>query len=444
MSFFTRRPLLAWTSVVLMVLTASASLCLALVQVRGLLQERGAAANGTSTYSAALATPSASSAPAPTASPTAISTAIPTVAPTATVPPPSALSGAISASGTALVLGGHAIQFTGVDAYELASTWGENGGCGPQVDTPTLDSFFASLRPNSLVRIWARQGSMAINVNTHQLDWAPLDRVFAAAAQYNQKLLVSIGDYGGGCDDGHIKDDAWYTGGYMQVYNSNGMTPYSYWQYLQLLVDRYKTAPALGMWEPLNEPEAWDCTSGYAADGSCTTPLVCNEAQGEASLRFFFDHVGMEIKTLDPYHLVESGLIGNGQCGASGTDYLLVHESAGIDVASYHDYGSDTTPIPGDQWNGLQTRLDQMKLLGKPLIVGEVGMQAQDNVAGCMTVAQRSANMQAKMVAQFRAGVAAFLPWDWMPTAGSGCNYETIAPGDPLLALLHSFPLIGN
>jgi mannan endo-1,4-beta-mannosidase len=357
-------------------------------------------------------------------------------------PAPAVPSGTIYASGTSLMVNGHAIQFTGVNAYELASTWGENGSCGPQIDTPTLDTFFASLRPDSLVRIWARQGSMAINVHSHQLDWAPLDRVFRAAELYHQRLIVSIGDFGGGCDDGHVKDDAWYAGGYTHVYNAGGMTPYSYWDYMQLLVNRYKSSPALGLWEPINEPEAKDCTSGYDASGTCTTPLVCNEAKGAQSMRYFFDHVGAEIKTLDPTHLVESGTVGSGQCGLSGPDYLLVHQSPGIDVASYHDYTSGA--LPGDQWNGLQVRLTEMKQIGKPLIVGEVGIRAQNSVAGCASLQQRSDAMRAKMAAQLAAGVAAFMPWDWMPTVGSACVYETIAPGDPVLGLLKTYPLLGH
>ena len=34
-----------------------------------------------------------------------------------------------------------------------------------------------------------------------------------------------------------------------------GYTPISYWTYLQDIVNRYKNSPALGMWEPISEPE---------------------------------------------------------------------------------------------------------------------------------------------------------------------------------------------
>ena len=63
-------------------------------------------------------------------------------------------------------------KFTGFNAYQLATDWGTNAGCGGMATPAQIDSFFASLRPNSLVRFWAFQGTIATNVHTHQLDWA--------------------------------------------------------------------------------------------------------------------------------------------------------------------------------------------------------------------------------------------------------------------------------
>ena len=69
-------------------------------------------------------------------------------------------------------------MFTGFNAYQLATDWGTNAGCGGMATTAQIDAFFGSLRPNSLVRFWAFQGTMATNVHTGQLDWAtPRQRV---------------------------------------------------------------------------------------------------------------------------------------------------------------------------------------------------------------------------------------------------------------------------
>src|ERR1700753_3793674 len=92
----------------------------------------------------------------------------------------------MSANGTQLYMNGKPFQFTGVNAFNLATDPGVNAGCGaPEED---LDGFFSRLRPNSVVRIWAFQGSMAINVTTKQIDWTGLDRVVNAAQKDGIKL----------------------------------------------------------------------------------------------------------------------------------------------------------------------------------------------------------------------------------------------------------------
>ncbi len=355
------------------------------------------------------------------------------------------VSGDIGVSDGHLTLDGSTYQFTGVNAYELATEWGTNAGCGGMLSDAQLDQFFASLRPNSLVRIWALQGSMATDVVTHQIDWQPLDRVFAAATAYHQRLIVSMAGQGGTCDGQHWQDPSWYDGGFMQVFNSSsnsdgdGLDPLSYWQYMQDLVNRYKSSPALGMWEPFSEAEASTCPVQYEPT-NCSGHQTCpDEATAAAALRHFFDVVGVEIHGLDPDHLVESGLLGGGQCGTSGSDYEYVQASPGIDVLSYHDYYSPTAPLGGDQWNGLSVRFAQAASLHKPIIAGEVGIEAGPGT-GCVSQNGRVNDTEAKLRAQFAAGSSGELLWDWVPSSSSPCSYD-IAPGDPVLGLLSSYPL---
>src|SRR5258708_5922319 len=73
----------------------------------------------------------------------------------------------VSAIGTQLYLNGKPFKFTGFNNYSLATLWGTNAGCGGQNNDP--DGFFSSLRPDSVVRMWAFQGSMATNVQTKQI-----------------------------------------------------------------------------------------------------------------------------------------------------------------------------------------------------------------------------------------------------------------------------------
>jgi mannan endo-1,4-beta-mannosidase len=344
----------------------------------------------------------------------------------AVTPAPARAMGLVSSADGRLLLDGHAYRFTGVNAYELTTYRGINAGCGPMVSDAEMDALFTSLRPDSMVRVWGFQG-LVTNVKTHARDWRPLDRVVSAAARHGQRLVVALSGQSGDCDDGHWKSRAWYSGGFRTFYREDPQVPLtaSYWDYVAEVAARYKGNPTIGLWEPVNEPEASD-----SPDAGCP-----DQSAAAHALRGFYDVVGVRLKRLDPTHLVGSGMIGSGQCGASGPDYQLVHRSAGLDVGSYHDY-VDPRPLPGDRWNGLQMRLDQLGALGKPLIVGEVGVPASDSAAGCRSRSHRATSLAAKMEAQFAAGAAGFLPWNYMPTDDGSCKFETITLNDPVMWLM--------
>jgi mannan endo-1,4-beta-mannosidase len=338
-----------------------------------------------------------------------------------------------------LTLSGAPYKFIGVNAYELATDWGTNAGCGGMLSDSQLNDFFASLPPNSLVRFWAYQ-AMATNINTHQLDWGPIDRVFAAAAAHGQRLIVSLGGQGGVCDGEHWQDPSWYNGGFRDVSNSSansdgvGLDPLSYWDYVKEIVNRYKNSPALGMWEPISEAEASTCPPQYEPI-DCGGHQICpNEHAAALALRNFFDVVGGLIHRLDPTHLLEDGFLGGGQCGTAWTDYAYVSESPGIDVLSYHDYSPPKVALGGDQWNGVAMRLAQAAEVGKPVIAGEIGLVASVSGDGCPTLQARATEIKSKLHAQFARGLSGALIWNWGEgTTSTACTYDTY-PGDPLIS----------
>jgi mannan endo-1,4-beta-mannosidase len=374
----------------------------------------------------------------PTSPAAAPETAPPTSAapPTSTAPPTTtALTPAspfIQRSGTRLLLHGKPYRVVGVNAYELATQWGVNPGCGGMLDDAALDAFFSALPSGTMVRIWGFQGSMGTNVHTHARDWGPLDRVVQAASRHGDRLLVSLGNQAGDCDDAHWKDSAWYRGGYRNIYPGSGYTiaTVSYWDWVHEVVGRYKDSPTIAMWEPINEPEATECDAG----SNCVPPhLHCPDGKAAAdAMRSFFDVVGREIKRIDPNHLVESGALGGPQCGWVDDLYETVHASPGVDVASYHDYESAVlSPF-------LKVRLQQMAHLAKPLIIGELGVVAGDGAAGCPTLTARRETIDAKVRAQFDAGATSVLMWDWVPDARpTMCTYD-IGASDPLHTLLRT------
>ena len=346
----------------------------------------------------------------------------------------------ITRSGTTLMLHGHAYRFTGVNAFQIGTYWNVNAGCGQQLSDAQLDAFFTGLRPDSVVRFWAFQ-AQGVNTHTHRIDYTGLDRVFRAAERHHQRLLPVLGSQDGTCDDGHWKDAAWYSGAYIRAFNDDhrglNVIPFSSW--VSQTVTRYKSSPALGMWEAVNEPEPTNCATGIRGN-ACYGHTTCPPS-GAANLRAFFDAFGSRIKRLDPAHLVVSGVIGSGQCGASGPEYSKVHASPYIDVATYHDYGEDTTPLPGDQWNGMRLRIQQAAALGKPLITEEVGILSSPNGAlGCVSPVVRAGLLHNKLAAQLAAGSRGFLAWNYSPSARPGCEHD-IAANDPTMTVLRQQPL---
>jgi mannan endo-1,4-beta-mannosidase len=342
----------------------------------------------------------------------------------------------ISRSGSTLMLHGHAYRFTGVNAYELGTLWSVNAGCGTQLSDPQLDAFFGSLRADSVVRFWAFQ-SMGVNRATRALDFRGLDRVFRAAERHGQRLIPVLGEQAGVCDDGHWKDRSWYAGGYTKRFNDDkrglNVVPYKTW--VTAVVNRYKGSAALGMWEPVNEPEATNCTRGVIGAACYKNHPPCPVGAASA-LRSFFDAVGGQIKKLDPKHLVASGVMGSGQCGAQGAEYALVHASPGIDVATFHDYGKETTAVPA----ALTQRLQQAQALSKPLISEEVGVHSSpDHSSACPEPVVRASLMQQKLTSQLNAGSRGFLVWNYGPGAVAGCSYD-VPSGDPTLTLLSTAP----
>ena len=377
---------------------------------------------------------------APTTTTTVAPTTTTTVAPTTTttVAPAATTGSFVGRSGTSFTLDGVPRRFTGVNAYHLASDFTFNYGCGDNNTQSDLDTFFSSLRPVSVVRIWGFQ-HLAYNKNTGVIDFTTIDRVVQTAERHGHKLIISLANQTGNCDTPSYKDEAWYAGGYRQVFNagtynsgaSGPSTPLSFWDYLHQIVPRYANSPAVAIWQPVNEPR--DAVINPDGSQTCTSTAA-------STLRQFFDVVGGEIHRLAPKQLVGSAVIGQGNCGAKGSEYAFLHASPGIDVGSYHDYNYDTSPISGDQWNGLAVRIDQMNQVGKPLIIDEVGMKAADGVAGCMTLAQRRDNIKAKMDAQLARGIDMYLAWAWTKSPISTCSVNMTA-GDPTLNLLQAYPL---
>ena len=134
----------------------------------------------------------------------------------------------------------------------------------------------------------------------------------------------------------------------------------SYRDWVAEVVNRYKDDPTILAWQLVNEAEVKP-----GRDTGCSTNAA-------GILKSFAADVSGLVKSIDPNHLVSLGTMGGGQCGAQGSEYEDVHSVPTIDLCEYHDYQPNAA-MPGDQWNGLQVRIDQCQALNKPLFVERRG-----------------------------------------------------------------------
>ena len=308
------------------------------------------------------------------------------------------------------MLNGAPYTFTGMNDY------GANQTCGPKIDLDSsLTAWGGGGRSKShVLRAWFFQ---AMATSDGQRDWSRFDNTLAIAARHGYRVIVTLANQWGDCDLGYgYKSDKWYQSGYKTV-DPSGTE--SYRSYVGHIVTRYKNNPTILMWQLINEAE--DNTS---PTGNCPT-------NAESILQAWAVDVSGLIKSIDPKHLVSIGTMGSGQCGAVFRDYQELHAIPTVDLCEYHDYGWPTTPMPGDEWNGLQAKIKMCTADGKPMFVGETGI-IPSQVGGDLQT--RARLFSAKFSAQFTAGVVGEVVWGWQTSDGYG-----LWPGDPALAVLAGY-----
>lgn len=351
--------------------------------------------------------------------------------------------GFVMQNGLALTLDGQPYQFVGTSRYNLLTLGGfPYRGCGDWWTEADITSWLAELKlhtDSNAIRIWAFQLFTA-----DATDFSRLDFVLSEAAAHNIKVIPVLENQWADCTVGGYKLDAWYSSGYKAPYGSYSLAyhdpaspPSAPTDYVGKIVERYRDDPRILMWQLMNEAEIK--TSGGG----------CGSAQ---TLRDFASDVSAYVKAIDSNHLVSLGTIGGGQCGASGGDYQTLHAVSTIDLCEYHDYGQPAAPIPGDEWNGLQVRIDQCNALNKPLFVGESGIHACGDPDGplcghpfcdapnvCYTKQQRADFFEAKMDAFLNtsAGVG-YLIWTYRDNYLMGQ-----ADNDPTFRFTSTDPLAG-
>ena len=336
-------------------------------------------------------------------------------------PPP----GFVTRDGTRLLLEGQPYRPIGLNIYNANS----NGWCWYAMGGSILDDSLTAIGAGkNAMRAWFFQQLATTNGSR---DWTAFDRTLATARAHGYKVIATLIDQWGNCGatngQGYgYKDQSWYESGYKQPDPSATV---SYRDWVQEVAARYKNDPTILAWQLVNEPQVL-VPPCQLVNGEITC-AGCDEPTAESDLSSFATDVADLIKAQDPNHLVSLGTIGSGQCGAQYTDYQRVMSIPSLDLCEFHDYEYQH-PMPGDQWNGLQLRINQCNELGKPLLVGELGVKP-NQVGG--TLKDRANVVAGKLCAQLRAGVAGELLWAWDKNGSLLDNFD-IGPSDPVLDVL--------
>jgi len=319
----------------------------------------------------------------------------------------------------------------GVNLYDAAAS--DVYSCNPadRLSDDELAATLADLHADgaTVVRFWAYQ-----SYTDGGRDFSGVDRVLRAAEDADLRVMPVLEDGPGDCSTGEpdvpldqVESDSWYTEGYREPL---GTARLSFRDYAALVAERYADEPVVLAWTLVNEAE---------------TPRRTQEDR--SVLVGFAQDVGAVVQDAAPHQLVTLGTQGNGAPGGSGTDLREIYSLPEMDFVEVHDwafYGDDESPMPGGE-GGRPPSVDDARCrrtdapvgcafaiaadIGKPLVVGEVGIAAEDEAGR----ERRARLLLAKGRAALDAGASGYLLWHW--NDGRTDGYD-IAPGDPALGVL--------
>lgn len=283
----------------------------------------------------------------------------------------------VSVDGKQLTLDGNRFKVRGTNSFWLSYQYYDSG----VVDEVLQE---ASKMGLNTLRVWGfGSGEPALfqpkpGVYNEEA-FERLDYVVQRAAEYGIRLIIPLTNYWpdfGGMDqyvewsDSASKRTDFYT---------DETCRELYKQYAETILTRtntltdteYRNDPTIAVWELANEPRNPDASTG---DGTV--------------LHGWAHDMAAHLKSIDPNHLVSTGVEGFVFCNGSrygdagywmnsqGYDFIGIHDSADVDIATFHLYPdhwdislSDTTQFIKDRAR------EATEELGKPVYAGEFGKQ---------------------------------------------------------------------
>lgn len=295
---------------------------------------------------------------------------------------------AITVSGNQILRGGQPWWLLGYNSF----TW--SGDCGTSAEVLTaqqVDTWFSSMRHDGhgAVRLFFYQG----------WDFSRLDAAIASAKKYNVYLCITLDDAIGGCGASE-KDSAWFDGSEADEYETH----------MRAMLTRYKGEPQIAWFEFFNEPDSYG-----------------------GKLRTFYDQMGVIANSIDPGRLFSSGVVAPYWVGDEA-EYLAIHQSPGVDIASLHEY--DGNEVESNHGPGCRANS-----AGKPVIVGEFGIEATSSGSGCAySFSSRAQQITKKAAVYTKNGYAGALAWAWQPgTGASTCDTSNLDVDTAGQAALRTF-----
>jgi len=319
----------------------------------------------------------------------------------------------ITRSGATLMLNGHPYRFAGLNIYNAnnqGTCWYELG------TTASLDQTLSAIGPaQNVFRAWFFQ---SLATRNGQRDWSSFDATLAVARMHDERVIATLGNDLSDCEGPAPvqRTETWYGSGYASLRDAGMADTYRAW--VAEVVARYRNDPTILAWQLVNEADL------ASPSGRCSP-------SASRTLKHFAQDMAGMVKSIDPNHLLSLGSWGLHDCGLVGAAYQDVHSVPGIDLCEIHDYSGPSSALAPQ----LQLRISQCRALGKPLFVGEIGVKVQD--AG--SPVNRAAAIRAKLSAEFAAGVAGALVWDWANADQQAYSGYEVQPGDPTLQVLAAF-----
>lgn len=294
-------------------------------------------------------------------------------------------AGIVYAQGTQFMLDNKPYYFAGCNAYSIFTSgqnWMTNSLSEIEnymIGKDKIDTFMSNMAfvGVKVLRTWgfsheAWMGFEPTKGNFVEPAFMKFDYILESAKRHGIKVIIVLENYweAYGGIDARLKWEGLPSGtsAARVAFFTNEACKTQYRNYIKYFVGRtnhytlqpYKTEPGIFSWELMNEPRC--------QDGDTTGSI----------LRPWVDEMASLIKSIDPNHMVSTGMEGQetryGYGGNSGNPFVYIHQSPYIDFCTAH-------PYPDEGWAGLSpaqaaTLVDKWvsdahNVVGKPFVLEE-------------------------------------------------------------------------